>query len=97
MDTNTFLMRVTAAKLVDDVEFRSENCKRGMSAAVALGPEGRSRRIWQLAWATRTAFGAIAALLTYLFGEHGPGFALRKRMARVVPWPIQKAFLRFVE
>lgn len=97
MEQSVFVLRLNVIPLLADKGLRTANFKRALLAAEVFGPEGRSRRIWQLACATRTASGAIAALLSWAFGRHGPGLALREWMARVVPWPIQKVFRRFID
>ena len=91
-----FNMRVSVARLIQDAEFRSVNFKWGLACIAALGPQGRSGRLWARTRAS-SARHVFPALIAWFFGRHGPGYGLRSLASRFVPWPVQRVFLGIIE
>jgi len=95
MKRGEFEMRLLVAPRLS-LSARLLNCRRGLVASFALGPQGRTRRLWRLAWATGNARGALLVAVEWLFGEGAPGYPLGRWLARNVPWPVQRAVLRLI-
>ena len=95
MEAGSFDMRLSVARSVNDKEFSATNFKNALRW-IEYSREDRVVRLWRLARAKRTLNGAVTAILIWLFAENGPGYPMRRLMGRLMPRPVQKAFLRLM-
>lgn len=94
MNADNFRMHLIVSRIVRDAEFRSANFEAALSCMQTLGPEGRALRLWEVTTAYRSVRGAVAALMLWLFGRHGPGYAVRLLIVPFLPSSLKKIFRR---
>ena len=97
MDKAFLDMRLIIAQYINDRNLRTLNCKQGIKSIEKLGEKDRIRRYFRLAVVTKTLTGFIAVTAAIGFGKNSLGYPLRLIIARTIPRPIKKYFLRIVE